>query len=189
MVTNTNTEIEMSHIHTIDLSSFLQQLPWLQSSPNSYTNTNKSTSTNTNTCKCRNTEMKIWTIEPSILCFLRQLPRLWPCPPYKPYNACWPYNAHTPPASKCLVFPFSTFHISIFSTFHISIFSTFHILNTIDKLYLSLDFSATGMLMVIILSPSHRWGLRGSPLWSCNSAPTPIHNNVALCFTLGNTLP
>ena len=33
-------------------------------------------------------EMKIQTIESSILCFLRQLPRLRPCPPYKPtYNA------------------------------------------------------------------------------------------------------
>ena len=115
--------------------------------------------------------MKIWTIESSILCFLRQLPRLWPCPPYKPHNACWPYNAHTPPASKCLVFPFSTFHISIFDTFHI--------FNTIVKLYLSLNFSATDMLMVIILSPSHRWGLRGSPLWSCHSTPTPIHNKPA----------
>ena len=48
--------------------------------------------------------MKIRTIESSILCFLRQLPRLRPCPPYKPYNACWPYNAHTPRPSKCFVF-------------------------------------------------------------------------------------
>ena len=91
---------------------------WLVKFP-LYTNTNKKTRTNTNRCKCRNTEMKIWTIESSILCFLRQLPRLWPCPPYKPHNACWPYNAHTPPASKCLVFPFSTFHISYVSYFHI----------------------------------------------------------------------
>ena len=106
-----------------------------------------------------NTEMKIWTIESSIPCFLRQLPRLWPCPPYKPYNACWPYNAHTPLASKCLVFPFSPFHIFIFSMLHISRFSTFHISIFVSEF----KFPASGMLMVIILSPRHRWGLRGSP--------------------------
>ena len=80
------------------------------------------------------------------------------------------------PLPNASYFPFLRF---IFSTFLISIFSSFHIFNTIVKLYLSLNFSATDMLMVIILSPSHRWGLRGSPLWSCHSTPTPIHNKPA----------
>ena len=63
-----------------------------------------------------------------------------------------PYNAHTPTASKCLVFLQHFLLYFSVSHFHISIWDG-----------LSLNFAGLGMLMVIILSPRQRWGFRGCP--------------------------